>query len=122
MKEWKQSLLRVQEDGMEAIEGLLVITLTLFVLFFIWGYGFLLFQQFVVIRAADETANKIAQTYAYAERPDHGIYQQRSKSCIESQPLPKRKTARKKRTACHKIWKMACSQGESGNAGRDAGR
>lgn len=33
MKEWKQSLLRVQEDGMEAIEGLLVITLTLFVLF-----------------------------------------------------------------------------------------
>ena len=48
MKEWKQSLLRVQEDGMEAIEGLLVITLTLFVLFFIWGYGFLLFQQFVV--------------------------------------------------------------------------
>ena len=30
MKEWKQSLLRVQEDGMEAIEGLLVITLTLF--------------------------------------------------------------------------------------------
>ena len=67
MKEWKQSLLRVQEDGMEAIEGLLVITLTLFVLFFIWGYGFLLFQQFVVIRAADETANKIAQTYAYAE-------------------------------------------------------
>lgn len=67
MKEWKQSLLRVQEDGMEAIEGLLVITLMLFVLFFIWGYGFLLFQQFVVIRAADETANKIAQTYAYAE-------------------------------------------------------
>ena len=33
MKEWKQSLLRIQEDGMEAIEGLLVITLTLFVLF-----------------------------------------------------------------------------------------
>lgn len=37
MKEWKQSLLRVQEDGMEAIEGLLVITLTLFVLFFHLG-------------------------------------------------------------------------------------
>lgn len=64
---WKQSLLRMQEDGMEAIEGLLVITLTLFVLFFIWGYGFLLFQQFVVIHAADETATKIAQTYAYSE-------------------------------------------------------
>lgn len=67
MKSWRRSLLWVQETGMEAIEGLLVITLTLFVLFFIWGYGFLLFQQFVVVRAADETANKIAQTYAYAE-------------------------------------------------------
>ena len=59
MKEWKQSLLRVQEDGMEAIEGLLVITLTLFVLFFIWGYGFLLFQQFVVIRAEMKRPTKL---------------------------------------------------------------
>lgn len=67
MKKWKQSLLQIREDGMEAIEGLLVITLTLFVLFFIWGYGFLLFQQFVVVHAANETANKIAQTYAYTE-------------------------------------------------------
>lgn len=55
------------EHGMEALEGLLVITLTLFVLFFIWGYGFLLFQHFVVVRAANETASKIAQTYAYTD-------------------------------------------------------
>lgn len=66
-KWWKESALRQQENGMEAIEGLLVITLMLFVLFFIWGYGFLLFQQFTVVHAANETANKIAQTYAYSE-------------------------------------------------------
>ena len=64
---WNENALRLREDGMEAIEGLLVITLMLFVLFFIWGYGFLLFQQFTVVHAANEAANKIAQTYAYSE-------------------------------------------------------
>lgn len=122
MKEWKQSLLRVQEDGMEAIEGLLVITLTLFVLFFIWGYGFLLFQQFVVIRAADETANKIAQTYAYAETDPITGYISKEVKVALSPSRYQSGNCKKKRTACHKIWKMACSQGESGNAGRDAGR
>ena len=34
-KWWKESALRQQENGMEAIEGLLVITLMLFVLFYI---------------------------------------------------------------------------------------
>ena len=35
MKEWKQSLLRVQEDGIEAIQALHVNTQTQIVLFFI---------------------------------------------------------------------------------------
>ena len=65
MKKWKQSLLHMQEDGMEAIEGLLVITLTLFVLFFIWAYGFLLYQNWAVQYVATDTASRIAQTYAY---------------------------------------------------------
>ena len=65
MKEWKQSLLRVQEDGMEAIEGLLVITLMLFVLLYIWAYGFLLYQNWAVQYVATDTASRIAQTYAY---------------------------------------------------------
>lgn len=65
MKEWKQSFLRVQEDGMEAIEGLLVITLMLFVLLYIWAYGFLLYQNWAVQYVATDTASRIAQTYAY---------------------------------------------------------
>ena len=65
MKEWKQSFLRVQEDGMEAIEGLLVITLMLFVLLYIWAYGFLLYQKWAVQYVATDTASRIAQTYAY---------------------------------------------------------
>ena len=65
MKKWKQSLLHMQEDGMEAIEGLLVITLMLFVLIYIWAYGFLLYQNWAVQYVATDTASKIAQTYAY---------------------------------------------------------
>lgn len=66
MKKWKQSLLHMQEDGMEAIEGLLVITLMLFVLFYIWAYGFLLYQNWAVQYVATDTASKIAQTYGYS--------------------------------------------------------
>lgn len=85
MKEWKQSFLRVQEDGMEAIEGLLIITLMLFVLFYIWGYGFLLFQKFVVVHAADEAAIKIAQTYAYSEAdPITGYISKATKSSLSA--------------------------------------
>ena len=65
MKEWKQSFLRIQEDGMEAIEGLLVITLMLFVLLYIWAYGFLLYQNWAVQYVATDTASRIAQTSAY---------------------------------------------------------
>lgn len=53
------------EDGMEALEGLLVYTLTLFVLFFIWAFGFLLYQNWAVQYVATDTATRIAQTYAY---------------------------------------------------------
>lgn len=54
-----------EETGMEAIEGLLVITLMLFVLFYIWAFGFLLFQNWSVQYVANDTASRIAQTYAY---------------------------------------------------------
>lgn len=53
------------EHGMEALEGLLVITLTLFVLFYIWAFGFLLYQNWAVQYVATDTASRIAQTYAY---------------------------------------------------------
>lgn len=66
MKHWKQCFLRTQEDGMEAIEGLLVITLMLFVLLYIWAYGFLLYQNWAVQYVATDTAARIAQTYEYS--------------------------------------------------------
>lgn len=64
-KWWKESALWQQESGMEAIEGLLVITLMLFVLLYIWAYGFLLYQNWAVQYVATDTASRIAQTYGY---------------------------------------------------------
>lgn len=64
-KWWKESALRQQENGMEAIEGLLVITLMLFVLFYIWAFGFLMYQNWAVQYVATDTASRIAQTYGY---------------------------------------------------------
>jgi len=51
---------------MEAIEGLLVITLMLFVLFYIWAFGFLMYQNWAVQYVATDTASRIAQTYGYS--------------------------------------------------------
>ena len=51
---------------MEAIEGLLVITLMLFALLYIWAYGFLLYQNWAVQYVATDTASRIAQTYGYS--------------------------------------------------------
>ena len=65
-KWWKESALRQQENGMEAIEGLLVITLMLFVLFYIWAFGFLMYQNWAVQYVATDTASRIAQTYGYS--------------------------------------------------------
>lgn len=62
---WKENALRLREDGMEAIEGLLVITLMLFVLFYIWSFGFLMYQNWAVQYVANDTASRIAQTYGY---------------------------------------------------------
>ena len=62
---WNENALRLREDGMEAIEGLLVITLMLFVLFYIWSFGFLMYQNWAVQYVANDTASRIAQTYGY---------------------------------------------------------
>ena len=53
-------------EGMEAVEGLLVLTaMTLMLVFFI-SFGFLFYQQSVVTTAANDAATRIAQSYAYS--------------------------------------------------------
>ena len=47
-------------------EHLLVITLILFVLFYIWAFGFLMYQNWAVQYVATDTASRIAQTYGYS--------------------------------------------------------
>ena len=47
-KWWKESALRQQENGMEAIEGLLVITLMLFCAVLYLGVWFLMYQNWAV--------------------------------------------------------------------------
>lgn len=82
-KWWKESALRQQENGMEAIEGLLVITLMLFVLFYIWAFGFLMYQNWAVQYVATDTASPYcADVWVLEFGPDYWLYQ----SCDESQP------------------------------------
>lgn len=52
-------------DGLEAVEGLIVITLVMIVLVFFLSFIFFLYQQALVVNAANDTATRIAQSYAY---------------------------------------------------------
>lgn len=51
--------------GMEAIEGVIIMTILMFVLVFFMSFVFLLYQQTVVTNAANDAATRIAQSYAY---------------------------------------------------------
>ena len=52
-------------DGMEAVEGVIILTLMTFLFVFFLSFGFLFYQQCVVATAANDTATRIAQSYAY---------------------------------------------------------
>ena len=52
-------------EGMEAVEGLLVLTAMTLMLVFFMSFGFLFYQQSVVATAANDAATRIAQSYAY---------------------------------------------------------
>lgn len=54
-------------DGMEAVEGLIILTLMMFVLVFFMSFIFLFYQQALVENVANDTATRIAQSYAYPQ-------------------------------------------------------
>lgn len=55
------------ESGMEAVEGMIVLTLMIFILVMFLSFGFLFYQQWVVSGVANDTATRIAQSYAYSD-------------------------------------------------------
>lgn len=57
--------LRNAASGMEAVEGLIVITAMTFVLVLFMAFLFMLYQQSIVEGVARDTAYRIAQSYAY---------------------------------------------------------
>lgn len=61
-RKWKE------EQGEVMIESLLVMIPTLFVMVFLIGLGFLLYQQWNIQYAADEIASKVAGGYTYTDR------------------------------------------------------
>ena len=62
---WYNEKMKQHEDGMAAIEGLFILTFMLFFLMFLLSIGFLLYQQWHVTLIANDTATRIAQSYAY---------------------------------------------------------
>lgn len=52
------------EQGEIMLESMLALLVTLFVLFFLISLGFLYYQQWMVQTAAEDAANKIAETYS----------------------------------------------------------
>ena len=66
MRWLKASLLRY-EKGMEMIEGMIVMTIMVFVLTMFLSFGFLLYQQLAVYSVANDTASRLAQSYAYPD-------------------------------------------------------
>ncbi len=53
-----------REDGMMMVEGMLALLATIMVLICLLGFGFLFYQQWAVCNIANDTATRIAQTYA----------------------------------------------------------
>ena len=56
-----------REDGMMMVEGMLALLATIMVLICLLGFGFLFYQQWAVCNIANDTATRIAQTYAYTD-------------------------------------------------------
>lgn len=54
-------------EGMMALEGLIILTLVIFLLVFLTSFGFLLYQQWNVSLAANDTAMRIAQSYPFPQ-------------------------------------------------------
>ena len=64
---WLKTHLSRCGAGMEAVEGMIVMTIMVFVLTMFLSFGFLLYQQYAVSSAASDTAARLAQSYAYPD-------------------------------------------------------
>lgn len=62
--------LKDNRDGAIMIESLIVVTMTVFLLFFVLASFSTMFQRFNIQIIANETAGRLAQTYEYALKSD----------------------------------------------------
>ena len=58
-------LLRGDDSGSLMLDGMISMLITIMVLVFLMSFGFLLYQQWIVTSAANDTATRVAQSYAY---------------------------------------------------------
>ena len=54
-----------EDRGAMAVEGIIIMTMLIFFLVFLMSFGFLLYQQWAVVYAANDAATRTAQSYAY---------------------------------------------------------
>ena len=54
-----------EDEGSLMLDGMIVMLMTIMILVFLLGFGFLLYQQWAVCNIANDTATRIAQSYAY---------------------------------------------------------
>ncbi len=66
-KKFITEYLQQKASGMAAVEGLLIFSALIFILFFFIGFGYFLYQDWLVNNVARDAANRIAQGYAYPE-------------------------------------------------------
>lgn len=70
MKERRQcaaeSRICCEEKGVVEIEGMIIMTILIFLLVFLMSFGFLLYQRWMVSVVANDTAFRIGQSYVYS--------------------------------------------------------
>lgn len=64
-KERIKEFLSREDQGAMAVEGVIMMTLMIFLLVFLLSFGFLFYQQWAVAYSANDAATRVAQSYAY---------------------------------------------------------
>ncbi len=54
-----------REDGAMMLDGMIAMLVTILVMVFLMSLGFLFYQQWIVSNVANDTASRVAQSYAY---------------------------------------------------------
>lgn len=75
--------MRRREEGAVAVEGVIMMTFMIFFLVFLMAFGFLFYQQWNIVFTANDTATRLAQSYAYpAADPIQGYISSGMKSSL----------------------------------------